>query len=181
MNRLHRFLVGVAALFLVAEGLALLLEIELGSGEFHRRLVFSFGTMCALVGLLLWWTSSRVRPAKDRVWFKGHGGRVSLGVDVIQRHLAEVADEFPSIRRLDSTVTPAGRAIDIDLGVHFEKGTPLPDVTQALQERARESLSETMGPFAVRKIHVHITDVGDAGEVKAPAQEPAGTAAPPTP
>jgi hypothetical protein len=173
MNRLHRFLIGMAAIFLVLQGCALLLGIAVGCSALvsYSDYVFAYGTMSALIGILLWWTASRVKPARDRVTFKGHGGRVSLGVDVIERHLADVAGEFPSIRSLDSAVTPAGRAVDIELGVTFEKGTPLPDVTQALQERARESLSETMGPFAVRKIHVRIDEVGSGagGEAGPPA------------
>lgn len=172
MKTLHRFLVGLATLFLLLIGIGSLLGIVFDCSYLtpYRNYVLALGTMCSLVGALLWWTSRRVAPAKDRVWFKGKGGRVSIGVDVIERHIAEVADEFPSIIELVPVVTPAGRGIDIDLGVHFEKGTMLPDITPLLQERTRDSLSETMGSFAVRKINVKIEKVGGAAAAAAVAE-----------
>lgn len=94
--------------------------------------------------------------------FSNNGTTVSILLRAVNEFIAKIGDEFAAIVSMKPTVHPRGRSIDIDLELRVKTGTQLPELSQLLQERVRDSLQQNMGLTHIKHIHVQVKEmVGD--------------------
>ena len=102
----------------------------------------------------------RKKGGEEFFTFKSAGGSVSILLRAVNEFVAKIGDEFAAILSLKPTVVPRARgAIDILLDVRVKAGSQIPELCQLLEERVRESVSQSLGISSIRDIKIHIRDI----------------------
>jgi hypothetical protein len=95
--------------------------------------------------------------------FSHNGATVSIQLRAVTDFIARIADEFAAIVSMKPHVEPRGRSIVVSLDLRVKAGTQIPELSQLLQERVRESLQQHIGISSVKRIAVNVREiVGDA-------------------
>ncbi len=95
--------------------------------------------------------------------FSNNGTTVSILLRAVNEFIGKIGDEFAAIVAMKPMVYPRGRSIDVHLELRVKTGTQLPELSQLLQERVRDSLQQNMGLTNIKHIYVQVKElVGDA-------------------
>ncbi len=114
-----------------------------------------------IVLVLLYWLSAISSGKREQfLSFDNEGGMVSINVSAINAFLAKLKREFAGIVDLQANVTASrGGAIEARLDMTVKAGSHIQQLSQALQQRVRESLRESMGIAEVASVKVNVQDI----------------------
>lgn len=115
----------------------------------------------ALVLILLVYLAS-FGPPKRRarfIAFESENGTVSISVDAVTEFIRKLGDEFGAIVTMEPKIRSEKNLISIDLDVKIQTGSRIPELSQMLQDRVRESIRDGLGIVEVREIKVKVKEI----------------------
>jgi len=119
----------------------------------------AFGLLLIFVSLVYLGTFGARRPKVRTISFDSDGGVVSIGVDAVTEFIRKLGDEFGAVISMEPRIRSVKDLISIDLDVKIQTGTRIPELSQLLQDRVRESIRDGLGIVEVRAIKVHIHEI----------------------
>jgi len=117
------------------------------------------GLILVLIGLIYLGTFGSARPRLRNISFDSEGGAVSISVNAVSDFIRKLGDEFGAVISLEPRIRSEKDLISIDLDVKIQTGTRIPELSQLLQDRVRESVRDGLGIVEVREIKVHIREI----------------------
>lgn len=163
MKILHGFLSFVfwliilsLGLWMVADcfGLACPIADRLLEGRTERLVVG--GALVVLV-VIYWLSAIPVRRKERSISYECEGCMVSVSVRAINSLLSRLEEEFAAIESLRADVSTRDRSVTLDITV--KSGTQLQELSQALQQRVRESMENTLGISDVGAVKVLVKEI----------------------
>ncbi len=125
-----------------------------------RRAAFG-GAMVLLV--VIYWLASLPRGKEEKaVSYECENGKVSVSVKAINSLLSRLAGEFAAIVSLRASVNPRDKSVRLDLTV--KSGARVLELSQALQERVRESMRQNLGITEIGSIRVFVREIAPADD-----------------
>jgi uncharacterized alkaline shock family protein YloU len=119
------------------------------------------GLVLVAIGVVFLGTFGRPRPRPKvkNLSFDSENGVVSIEVEAVEDFLRKLGDEFGSVISLEPHISSKKNLITINLDVRIQTGTRIPELSQLLQNRVRESVRDGLGIAEVREIKVHVREL----------------------
>ena len=117
------------------------------------------GLLLLLVGLVHLGTYGPSRPRLRTISFDSEDGAVSISVNAVCDFIRKLGDEFGAVISLEPKIRSEKDLISIDLDAKIQTGSRIPELSQRLQTRVRESIRDGLGIVEVREIKVHIREI----------------------
>ncbi len=102
--------------------------------------------------------------------FHSEDGSVGISTKAIRDFIERVGKEFPAIKSIDSKLSEGKGTLDVALSVRVLSGTKIPELSQTLQQRVRESVRESLGLEEIRNITIKVQEI--VGDPAKPVVEP---------
>jgi len=123
--------------------------------------------------VVLFWLSALPLGSREHfLSFESDGGIVSISVNAVNTFLAKLKTEFAGIVDLKANVAASrDGTIEVRLDMTVKAGTPIQQLSQALQQRVRDSMRESLGITDVASVKVNVQDivaVADNAETRPP-------------
>ncbi|WP_372805865.1 hypothetical protein [Pontiella sp.] len=115
------------------------------------------GVMVASV-LLGWLTRLFVKKEKF-IDFQSEDGTVGISTKAIKDFIERVGKEFAAVKSIDSRLIHGKGVVDIAISVKVLSGNKIPELTQVLQHRVRESVRESLGIEGIGSITVKVAEI----------------------
>lgn len=94
--------------------------------------------------------------------FQSDGGNVGISTSAIQDFIERVGKEFAAVKSIESKLIRGKDGVDIGISVKVLSGNKIPELSQMLQQRIRESVRESLGLEDIREITIKVAEiVGD--------------------
>ena len=120
------------------------------------------GALMVLV-VLLRWMGGLGSKSDGFINFESGEGSVGISVRAIRDFVERTAKEFSAVKSVDSKLLSRQKKLEITLRVKVQSGNPIPELSQMLQHRIRESMSDSLGIDQIERITIHISEiVGEA-------------------
>ena len=116
------------------------------------------GGLLAIV-LIYLGTFGRGRSRKRYISFESENGSVSISINAVRDFVRKIGDEFGAVVSMDPKIYPGKNTISIDLNVKIQTGSRLPELSEMLQGRVRESIRDGLGIVEVRDIKVKVQEI----------------------
>jgi len=117
------------------------------------------GMVLILIVLVYLGTFGASRPKSRFISFDSENGSVSISVNAVRDFVRKIGDEFGAVVSMDPRIRPEKDLISIDLNVEIQTGTRIPELSQMLQDRVRESIRDGLGIVEVREIKVKVQKI----------------------
>ncbi len=122
-----------------------------------------------ILSVFLQWFGRMGRKKDVFIDFESEDGSVGISTKAIQDFIERVGKEFAAVKSIDSELIRDKNALDIAIGVRVISGNKIPELSQVLQQRIRESVRESLGLDEIRNITIKVQEIiGDPGK---PAEE----------
>jgi len=122
-----------------------------------------------ILSVLLRWMGGMGKKKSTFIDFKSEDGSVGISTKAICDFIERVGKEFAAVRRIDSKLIEHKGALDIALNVTVVAGNKIPELSQVLQKRIRESVRESLGLDEIRNITLKVQEI--VGEPTPPEEE----------
>ena len=171
MTRFLHILSGIVIWFLfAAAGGALIYAngLRVDEGQSILRLFYfgenwlqamGVGGIMVLLSLLYLVTFGPRRPKARYISFDSGNGSVSISVNAVREYIRKLSGEFSAVVSIDPKIRPEKDSISIDLNVNLVAGARIPELSQALQMRVRESLRDGLGIDDVKEVKVLVQEI----------------------
>ena len=118
-----------------------------------------------VLSVLLRWMGGLGSKADGFFNFESGEGSVGINVRAIKDFVERTALEFTAVKSVDSTLQSRRKKLEITLRVKVQAGNPIPELSQVMQQRIRESMNDSLGIDQIERITIHISEiVGEAVE-----------------
>ncbi|MFC1461019.1 alkaline shock response membrane anchor protein AmaP [Verrucomicrobiota bacterium] len=115
------------------------------------------GAFLILLVLLYALSAIPVRKEERFVSYECDGGLVSVSVKAINSMLSKLGDEFAGIISLRASVATRDKSVRLDMTV--KSGAKVQELSQALQQRVRESMQDSLGIAEVGMVRVFVQEI----------------------
>lgn len=140
-------------------------------GTFWGKWMLGGVLVCLLV--LFWLTAMPVGATEHFLSFEMEGGAVSISVRAINDFLSKLGQEFSGVQDLRAHIAALrDGALEVRLEIHVKAGVKIQQVSQALQQRVRESLRDGLGITDVAAVKVSVLGIVPADETPAEQSAP---------
>lgn len=137
------------------------LDIPLAAGGLGVILILS---------VVLRWVGGFGRKKEAFIDFQSEDGSVGISTKAIQDFIERVGTEFAAVKSIESKLIQGKGDLDIVVGVRVLSGNKIPELSQVLQQRIRESVRESLGLEGIGTIKVQVKEIVGAAENPAPAE-----------
>lgn len=134
---------------------AQLIEYFEGYPVYGRMVGGLFLVLC----LLYLGTFKKHRPRVGFISYASDGGDVSISVNAVRDFIRKIADEFEMVTNMEPTIHSEKETVRIDLDVKIKAGSRIPELSQMLQSRVRESVRDGLGIADVQEIKIRIQQI----------------------
>jgi uncharacterized alkaline shock family protein YloU len=117
------------------------------------------GGIMVLLSLLYLVTFGPRRPKMRYISFDSGNGSVSISVNAVRDYIRKLSGEFSSVVSIDPKIRAEKDSISLDLHVNLVAGVRIPELSQALQNRVRESLRAGLGINEVKEVKVLVQEI----------------------
>lgn len=117
------------------------------------------GGIMALLSLLYLVTFGPRRPKARYISFDSGNGSVSISANAVREYIRKLSGEFSAVVSIDPKIRSEKNSISIDLNVNLVAGARIPELSQALQNRVRESLRDGLGIDDVKEVRVLVQEI----------------------
>jgi len=117
------------------------------------------GGFLILLSLLYLATFAPRRPKKRYISYDSGSGSVSISDNAVREYIRKLSGEFGMVVSIDPKIRAEKNSISLDLDVKLVTGSRIPEVSQALQERVRESLRDGLGIAEVKEVKVRVQEI----------------------
>lgn len=104
-------------------------------------------------------TFGKRTPRVKFISFSSEDGDVCISVNAVRDFIRKIADEFTLVSRMEPSIRSEKELISIDLDVKVQTGSRIPELSQMLQSRVRESIRDGLGIEEVSEIKVRIQEI----------------------
>lgn len=132
---------------------------------------FLLGVVMVLSVFLRWFGCLGQKRNKGFINFRSGDGSVGISTKAIQDFIVRVGREFSSIKSIESKLIQGRKTLDIDIKLKVLSGTRVPELSQVLQQRIRESVRESLGLEGIRNIAINVQEIVGDPRSKAPSVE----------
>lgn len=101
--------------------------------------------------------------------FYRDGGMVNISTKAIEKYVARLAPDFPSVTRMRPRVITARESVDIMVDITIKASPHVHDICELLQQRVRDSVVGGLGIPQVRYVEVNVRKI--VGEARVPSAE----------
>lgn len=129
--------------------------------------------VCLITLVVLFWISALPLGHREQyLSFDSDGGMVSISVNAVNTFLAKLKTEFAGIVDLRADVSAArDGTIEVRLDMTVKAGTHIQQLSQALQQRVRDSMRESLGIAEVASVKVNVQDIVAAADAEIPSAQ----------
>jgi len=188
-RKIIRFLDFLAPIFLILMGVGLIYTslfneaINSAIYEQIRNTPFygaAFGCFL-IISVLLRIVSRSSRSSKDEIInFQTADGSVSINTKTIRDFIGRISKEFPGIKTVDTKLIKSKKgAVGISMDVKLFAGHKIPELSQLLKKRVRDSMHESLGLTGIQQISIHVQEIVGAPSKNESSQAPVAQATPP--
>lgn len=124
-----------------------------------------------ILSVVLRWVGGFRKPRESFINFHSEEGCVGISTKAICDFIERIGKEFSAIKSIDSKLISAKNAVDIQLRVKVVSGNKIPELSQVLQQRVRDSVRESLGLDEIRNITIKVQEI--VGEPATPVVDPA--------
>lgn len=117
------------------------------------------GALMVLIALLYLVTFAPRHPKMRYISFESGEGSVSISVNAVRDYIRKLSGEFSAVIDIDPKITAEKDRIRMDLNVELVSGVRIPELSQALQSRVRESLRDGLGITDIDEIKVRVQEI----------------------
>lgn len=117
------------------------------------------GLVLVLLVLIYLGTFGSARSRKRYISFESENGSVSISINAVRDFVRKIGDEFGAVVSMDPKIYPGKNTVSIDLNVKIQTGSRLPELSEMLQGRVRESIRNGLGIVEVRDIKVKVQEI----------------------
>ncbi|MBN2163106.1 MAG: alkaline shock response membrane anchor protein AmaP [Pontiellaceae bacterium] len=122
------------------------------------------GLLLILSFLLRMVVGSRSARKETYIDFQSDDGNVGISIQAIQDFVERIGTEFAAVKSIESKLVRDRENLDIVVGVRVLTGNKIPELSQVLQQRIRESVRESLGLEGIGKITVQVKEIIGAPE-----------------
>lgn len=115
------------------------------------------GVMIAAV--ILGWVTRFFGKKEKFIDFESDDGSVGISTKAIKDFIERVGKEFAAVKSIDSQLIHNKGGVDIAISVKVVSGNKIPELTQVLQQRVRESVRESLGIEGIGNITVKVAEI----------------------
>jgi uncharacterized alkaline shock family protein YloU len=116
------------------------------------------GALLILTVVMRW--ADRCNGRKDAyINFSSDEGSVGISTKAIQDFIERVAKEFAAVKSVETKLTQRKKALDISISAQVMAGNKIPELSQVLQQRVRESVRESLGLDEIRNITLQVKEI----------------------
>ncbi len=138
----------------------------------HRPVVAACIGAVLILSVVLRWVGGFGRKKETFIDYQSEDGNVGISTKAIQDFIERVGQEFAAIKSIESRLIQQGKgSLDIAVGVRVLSGNKIPELSQVLQQRIRESVRESLGLDAIGKITVQIKEIVGAPDKPAKSND----------
>ena len=143
----------------------------------YRPLVATGVGIILILSVVLRWVGSCGRKRDLYIDFQSEDGNVGISTRAIQDFIERVCREFASVKSIASRLVQNRDMLDIVIGVSVLSGNKIPELSQVLQQRIRESVRESLGLDSIGTISVRVKEIVGAPEKHVRPEEDDGHSA----
>ncbi len=115
------------------------------------------GVMIASV--IMGWLTRFMGKKEKFIDFQSEDGSVGISIKAIQDFIERVGKEFAAVKSIESRLIHNKNKVDIAINVKVLSGNKIPELTQVLQQRVRESVRESLGIDEIGTITVKVAEI----------------------
>ena len=104
-------------------------------------------------------SASKHRAKNSFIKFDSDDGSVGISTQAIQDFIERVGKEFAAIKSIESTLHKNKNSLDIAISVKVVSGNKIPELSQVLQQRVRESVRESLGLEEIGNITIQVQEI----------------------
>jgi len=135
---------------------------ELGA-EFSKLISSPAGSLLLggvmVASVILGWLTRFFGKKEKFIDFKSEDGDVGISTKAIKDFIERVGKEFAAVKSIDSQLIHNKGGVDIAISVKVVSGNKIPELTQVLQQRVRESVRESLGIEGIGNITVKVSEI----------------------
>ena len=133
-------------------------------GEFVARMLVMPWVGAALgavliLAVLLRWIGGCGKSKETFIDFQSDEGSVGISTQAIQDFIERIGKEFAAVKSIESQLVKGKAGLDIAVGVRVLSGNKIPELSQVLQQRIRESVRESLGLEEIGKITIQVKEI----------------------
>jgi uncharacterized alkaline shock family protein YloU len=117
-----------------------------------------------ILSVLLRWVGGCRKPKETFIDYQSDDGSVGISTQAIEDFIERVGQEFAAVKSIESRLSKGKTGLDISVGVRLLSGNKIPELSQVLQQRIRESVRESLGLDEVGKITIQVKEIIGAPE-----------------
>ncbi len=115
-----------------------------------------------ILSVVLRWVGKLGGPKDTFINFESDDGNVGISAKAVCDFVERIGKEFAAVSSIDSKLVKHKKALDIALDVKVLSGNKIPELSQVLQQRVRESVRESLGIESIGNITIKVKEiVGD--------------------
>ena len=112
-----------------------------------------------ILAVILRWTGGCKKRKGSFINFDSEDGSVGISTKAIQDFIERVGKEFAAIKSIESTLHKNKNSLDIAISVKVISGNKIPELSQVLQQRVRESVRESLGLEEIGNITIQVHEI----------------------
>ena len=132
----------------------------------------ALGAVMILSVFLHWFGGIGSKKKTRFIDFQSDDGSVGISTKAIQDFIERVGKEFAAVKHIESKLVQDKQALDIKISVKVVAGNKIPELSQVLQQRVRESVRESLGLEEIRNITIQVSEI--VGDPARPSDDPSG-------
>jgi uncharacterized alkaline shock family protein YloU len=117
------------------------------------------GLVLILSVLLRVVAGSKGRKKDSFIDFQSEDGSVGISTKAIQDFIERVGKEFAAVKSIESRLVQEKGMLDVAMDVKVLSGNKIPELSQVLQQRVRESVRESLGLEEIRNITIKVKEI----------------------
>jgi uncharacterized alkaline shock family protein YloU len=161
----------IMTLLLLASGAGLIygsqFNVEVGQGiadALRKPFIATAVGLVLILSVILRWVGGCRSSKETFIDFQSDEGSVGISTKAIQDFIERVGKEFAAVKSIESRLTKGKGGLDIMVGVRLLSGNKIPELSQVLQHRIRESVRESLGLEEIGKITIQVKEIIGAPE-----------------
>ena len=112
-----------------------------------------------ILSVVLHWVGGFGRKKNHFINFESDDGSVGISTKAIQDFIERIGKEFAAVKSIESTLHKNKNSLDIAISVKVVSGNKIPELSQVLQQRVRESVRESLGLEEIGNITIQVQEI----------------------
>lgn len=128
-------------------------------GALERPFIATGVGVILILSVLLRWLGGCRKKKDTFIDFQSEDGSVGISTKAIQDFIERVCREFAAVKSIESKLIKGKGVLDIAIGVRVLSGNKIPELSQVLQQRIRESVRESLGLEEIGQITIQVKEI----------------------